>query len=79
MPLGALLAFLMVRTDLPGTALARAADAGADLRLADGARLRLRGGARPGRHSTRRVAKELFGVVPWNIYSLPALIVDRRA
>ncbi len=47
-PLGGMLAFLMVRTDLPGRAVDRAADPGADLRVADGAGLRLRGGRRAG-------------------------------
>ena len=77
-PLGAMLAFLMVRTDVPGRALSRAVDADADLRFGGGDRLRLCGGDRAGRHSSRLSRRSLIGFVPWNLYSLLGADRDRR-
>ncbi len=52
----------------------RAADPGADLRLADGAGLWLRGGRRAGRLLSQW-AQQLIGFVPWNIYSMFSIVV----
>ncbi len=73
-PLGTVLAFIMVRTDVPGRAVHRDAAARADLHIGGRACLRL--SWLPGRSASSRLGwKDVIGVVPLGHLLAAALIV----
>ena len=78
-PLGGVLAFVMERTDLPAQALDRAADPGARASCRRWCSPSATSSPRDRSASTRCWATELFGGVPWGIYSLTAIGGHRRA